>query len=99
MLLSAGRGPRECAWALAHLLARLEADAARRQLSLNRRIALHLLRQRLERGDDAAERAVTDARWRIHDQLVRGNPTRVERPSAGQLSSAGTAEAKTLSGS
>ncbi|NBE84050.1 peptide chain release factor H [Micromonospora rubida] len=51
-----------------------------RQLSLNRRIAVRLLRQRIERGDETAERAVTTARWRIHDELVRGDPTRVERP-------------------
>jgi peptide chain release factor len=51
-----------------------------RQFSLNRSIAMRLLRERLERGDDAAERAVTTARWQIHDALVRGNPTRVERP-------------------
>ncbi|MBQ0901562.1 peptide chain release factor H [Micromonospora sp. U21] len=51
-----------------------------RQFSLNRRIALRLLRQRIERGDEAARRAVTTARWRVHDELVRGNPTRVERP-------------------
>ncbi|MEH1164327.1 peptide chain release factor H [Micromonospora sp. CPCC 205539] len=53
-----------------------------RQFSLNRRIALQLLRQRIEQGDEAAQRAVTTARWRIHDDLVRGNPTRVERPGA-----------------
>lgn len=52
-----------------------------RQFSLNRGIAMRLLRQRLERGDDAVERAVTTARWHIHDELVRGNPTRVERPA------------------
>lgn len=51
-----------------------------RLFSLNRRLAMQLLRQRLEHGDDAAGRAVTTARWRIHDDLVRGNPTRVERP-------------------
>ncbi|MGC4854050.1 peptide chain release factor H [Micromonospora sp. DT4] len=51
-----------------------------RQFSLNRRIALELLRQRVERGDEAARRAVTTARWRIHDDLVRGDPTRIERP-------------------
>ncbi|MGW1060751.1 peptide chain release factor H [Micromonospora rubida] len=51
-----------------------------RQFSLNRRIAVRLLRQRIERGDETAGRAVTTARWRIHDELVRGNPTRVERP-------------------
>jgi peptide chain release factor len=51
-----------------------------RQFSLNRRIAMQLLRQRLEHGDEVAGRAVTTARWRIHDELVRGNPTRVERP-------------------
>jgi peptide chain release factor len=51
-----------------------------RQLSLNRRIALQLLRQRIGDGDEVAGRAVTTARWRIHDELVRGNPTRIERP-------------------
>ncbi|MCO1598880.1 peptide chain release factor H [Micromonospora sp. RHAY321] len=51
-----------------------------RQFSLNRRIALQLLRRRIEDGDEAARRAVTTSRWRIHDELVRGDPTRVERP-------------------
>ncbi|WCN83354.1 peptide chain release factor H [Micromonospora sp. LH3U1] len=51
-----------------------------RQFSLNRRIALQLLRQRIEHGDEAARRAVTTARWHIHDELVRGDPVRVERP-------------------
>ncbi|MFI7230580.1 peptide chain release factor H [Nonomuraea angiospora] len=55
-----------------------------RQFSLNRRIAMRLLRQRIEHGDEAAGRAVTAARWRIHDELVRGNPTRIERPEASQ---------------
>ncbi len=53
-----------------------------RQLSLNRRIAMRLLRERLESGDAAAERAAITDRWRVHDELVRGNPTRVERPTA-----------------
>ncbi|GAB3957073.1 hypothetical protein GCM10027614_71410 [Micromonospora vulcania] len=52
-----------------------------RQFSLNRRIALRLLRQRLEDGDEDAQRAVTTARWRVHDDLVRGDPTRIERPA------------------
>lgn len=51
-----------------------------RQFSLNRRLALRLLRQRIERDDRAAGQAVTLSRWRIHDELVRGNPTRTERP-------------------
>ncbi|MCW2879953.1 MAG: peptide chain release factor-like protein, partial [Sphaerisporangium sp.] len=51
-----------------------------RQFSLNRRIAMRLLRQRIDHGDEAAGRAVTTARWRIHDELVRGNPTRIGRP-------------------
>jgi len=51
-----------------------------RQFSLNRRNALRLLRQRIEHGDEAAERAVTTTRRRIHDELVRGDPTRIERP-------------------
>ncbi|GAA2889628.1 peptide chain release factor H [Nonomuraea rubra] len=52
-----------------------------RQFSLNRRLAMRLLRERIERGDEVAERAAGTARWRIHDELVRGNPTRVERRS------------------
>ncbi|GAA4923590.1 peptide chain release factor [Nonomuraea thailandensis] len=51
-----------------------------RQFSLNRRTAMRLLRERIEHGDEAAERAVDTARRRIHDELVRGNPIRVERP-------------------
>jgi peptide chain release factor len=51
-----------------------------RQFSLNRGIAMRLLRQRIERGNEQAGRAVVTARWRIHDELVRGNPTRTERP-------------------
>lgn len=55
-----------------------------RQFSLNRRIAMRLLRQRVERDDEAAERAVTTARRRVHDELVRGDPVRVERPGTSQ---------------
>jgi peptide chain release factor len=51
-----------------------------RQFGLNRRLALRLLRERLEEGDAAAERAAVAGRWRVHDQLVRGNPARTERP-------------------
>jgi peptide chain release factor len=51
-----------------------------RQFSLNRRIAVRLLRERIEKGNEAAGRALTTARRRIHDELVRGNPTRVETP-------------------
>ncbi|MGW0811179.1 peptide chain release factor H [Nonomuraea sp. NPDC002799] len=51
-----------------------------RQFSLNRRIAMRLLRQRIEHDDEAAERAATTVRWQVHDELVRGNPTRTERP-------------------
>ncbi|MEQ4304004.1 peptide chain release factor H [Plantactinospora sp. B6F1] len=53
-----------------------------RQFSQNRRIALELIRQRLADGDQAAGRAVDTARWRIHDELVRGDPVRVERPDS-----------------
>ncbi|MDG4801902.1 peptide chain release factor H [Micromonospora sp. WMMD980] len=51
-----------------------------RHLHLNRRIAVDLLRRRVAEGDEAARRAGTTARWRIHDELVRGDPVRVERP-------------------
>jgi peptide chain release factor len=53
-----------------------------RQFSLNRRIAMQLIRQRIEQADEAAGRAAATARWRVHDELVRGNPTRVERPES-----------------
>jgi len=59
-----------------------------RQFGQNRRLALELLRQRLVRDDRAADRAVITARWRIHDELVRGNPTRIERPAGGRGSDA-----------
>jgi peptide chain release factor len=49
-------------------------------LSLNRRIAIDLLRERIEAGNVLASQAAIDAQWRIHDQLIRGNPTRTERP-------------------
>ncbi|WP_328346484.1 peptide chain release factor H [Micromonospora sp. NBC_00421] len=51
-----------------------------RQFSLNRAVALRLLRQRLADGDERAGRAVTAARRRIHDELVRGDAVRIERP-------------------
>jgi len=51
-----------------------------RRLSDNHRRALELLRQQVEQGDVDAERAAETARWRTHDRLVRGNPTRTERP-------------------
>lgn len=52
-----------------------------RQFGLNRRIAMRQLRERLEASDVAAERAAVTGRWRLHDQLVRGNPTRIEQPA------------------
>jgi peptide chain release factor len=36
LLPSTGRGPQECAWALARLLRRLEADATRQKLETRR---------------------------------------------------------------
>ncbi|MEU6075092.1 peptide chain release factor H [Micromonospora sp. NPDC047074] len=51
-----------------------------RQFSLNRRLALRLLRERIEQGDEATRRAGVTDRWRVHDELVRGDPVRVERP-------------------
>ncbi|PZG11976.1 peptide chain release factor H [Micromonospora craterilacus] len=61
-----------------------------RQFSLNRRIALRLLRQRIERDDEALAHAAATARWHVHDELVRGNPTRVERPETSDQHPAGT---------
>lgn len=51
-----------------------------RRFSQNRRLALERIRQRIEQGDSAVGRTVTTDRWRVHDELVRGNPIRVERP-------------------
>jgi peptide chain release factor len=51
-----------------------------RQFGLNRAAALRLLRQRLADDDARAGRAVTAARRRLHDELVRGDAVRVERP-------------------
>ncbi|GAA4260212.1 peptide chain release factor H [Dactylosporangium darangshiense] len=52
-----------------------------RQFGLNRRIALDQLRRRLQERDEAAGAALETARWRVHDELVRGDPVRVERPA------------------
>ena len=51
-----------------------------RQFSLNRRRAVDLLRRRLAESDDAAQRSATTARRHLHDDLIRGNPVRTERP-------------------
>jgi peptide chain release factor len=46
----------------------------------HRRLALERIRARLDQGDRAADRAVIIGRRQIHEALIRGNPTRVERP-------------------
>ena len=51
-----------------------------RQFRLNRRIAVDRLRQRIEEADAAAQRAAVTAQWRMHDELVRGDPIRIEQP-------------------
>ncbi|SCE94268.1 peptide chain release factor H [Micromonospora mirobrigensis] len=51
-----------------------------RQFTLNRRLAVRRLRERLAHGDEAARAALDAARWQVHDDLVRGDPVRVERP-------------------
>jgi peptide chain release factor len=53
-----------------------------RHFALNRSIAVRLLRSRLSRADSLAAGEAVTARWRIHDELVRGDPVRVERPAA-----------------
>jgi len=106
LLLSAGRGPQECSWAVAELARRVEEDARRHGVAASRAetvagpmagtyksvlfrlhgagaesfAALRMIRERLEQGDAAAGQALTTARWRIHDDLVRGDPVRTERP-------------------
>jgi peptide chain release factor len=52
-----------------------------RQFSQNRRLALERLRARLQERDRSGGRAVVTDRWHVHDDLVRGDPTRIERPS------------------
>ncbi len=52
-----------------------------RQFSQNRRLALERLRARLRERDRGGGRAVLADRRRVHDDLVRGDPTRVERPA------------------
>lgn len=47
-----------------------------RQLSDNCRLALELLRHRIEEANAAADRTATATRWSTHDQLIRGNPIR-----------------------
>jgi peptide chain release factor len=55
-----------------------------RQFSLNRRLAVQRLRRHIEDGDAAAGRAAVTALRRIHDDLVRGDPTRIERPAVAE---------------
>lgn len=52
-----------------------------RRFSANRRIALQILRERLERGDAEVARVAGADRRSTHDRLVRGDPVRVERPA------------------
>lgn len=51
-----------------------------RQFSANRRIALQRLRHRTEQAHVATQREAATDLWATHDHLIRGNPTRVERP-------------------
>ena len=54
-----------------------------RQFSANRRIALQRLRHRIEQAHLATQRDTASDLWTTHDQLIRGNPTRIERPQPG----------------
>ncbi|GAA2571610.1 peptide chain release factor H [Winogradskya consettensis] len=54
-----------------------------RYFTANRRLALQRLRTRIEDGNEAVERSAVAARRGTHDQLIRGNPARVERPGTG----------------
>lgn len=57
-----------------------------RQFSANRRIALQRLRQRIEQAQVATQQDTATDLWATHDQLIRGNPTRLERPQRGPQS-------------
>ena len=54
---------------------------AERHFDANRRLALDLLCRRLAEADAAADRAAGAARRHLHDELVRGDPVRTERPT------------------
>jgi peptide chain release factor len=58
-----------------------------RYFETNRRLALDLLRRRLAQADAAADRAAGAARRRMHDELVRGDPVRVEGPTTASATS------------
>ncbi len=51
-----------------------------RHLQANRRLALGLLRRRLAEIDAAEVRSADAVRRHLHDELIRGNPVRTERP-------------------
>ncbi|HET9654577.1 MAG TPA: peptide chain release factor H [Kineosporiaceae bacterium] len=51
-----------------------------RYFEANRRLALDLLRRRLAETAAAATRSAAAARRHLHDQLIRGDPARTERP-------------------
>lgn len=55
------------------------ADAERR-FGLNRTLALRMLREKIEAGDAEAGERLKTQRWTVHDDLVRGDPVRTERP-------------------
>lgn len=59
-----------------------------RYLEANRRLALDLLRRRVAELDAAAARSAAAARRHLHDELVRGDPVRTERPYDAQSASA-----------
>jgi peptide chain release factor len=54
-----------------------------RHFSANRRLALQRIKQRLQQARAATERDAATDLWTTHDQLIRGNPTRTERPRGG----------------
>ncbi|MFI5936819.1 peptide chain release factor-like protein [Actinoplanes sp. NPDC051494] len=51
-----------------------------RYFTANRRLALQRLRRQIEDGNETARRAAVTARHGTHDRLIRGGPTRIERP-------------------
>ncbi|WP_433061116.1 peptide chain release factor H [Dactylosporangium sp. CS-033363] len=51
-----------------------------RHFGLNRGLALRQIRERLERDAAVQEQSQVKARWQIHDEIIRGDPIRTERP-------------------
>jgi peptide chain release factor len=72
---------------ITHIPTGLQASAAEeRSQYRNRRLAMARLRRKLDERNASLQGAVKGERWRAHQELERGNPIRVFRAGAGELS-------------